>query len=370
MKPRLPIFLFLIPACLLLVACVSKREPAGEGNARTAYKRIASAAVTRILSPQENQLFTVGEQIEVQVVLLSDTVNLDSLEFYMAGEKSSASYQAPFTCTLNTSSQKVGKLSIRTMAWYGGNGKDIQNLYVQLRSDIEPVTISYQVENTYPHDINAYTQGLVFEDGFLYEGTGQYNESSLRKTLVQTGEAVRLKNLPGDIFGEGITILNDKIYQLTYKSQVGFVYEKESFRRLQKVYYQNKEGWGLTHDGENLIMSDGSHRIYFMDPEYFTELKQLEVYDNAGPVSRLNELEYIDGKIFANIYGEEKIVLIDPVSGKVTGRLNMNGLLTADNRHSRIDVFNGIAWDKHKRLLYVTGKYWPLLFEIRIKGDV
>jgi glutamine cyclotransferase len=174
--------------------------------------------------------------------------------------------------------------------------------------------------------------------------------------------------LAGDIFGEGITIFKDKIYQLTYKSQVGFVYDKESFQRMQKVYYQNKEGWGLTQNGTHLIMSDGSNRIYFMDPEYFTEIRQLEVYDHNGPVSRLNELEYIDGKIFANIYGDDEIVIIDPEKGKVTGKLNMKGILDDADVRSRIDVFNGIAWDPERRLLYVTGKYWPSLFEVSIRG--
>jgi len=226
--------------------------------------------------------------------------------------------------------------------------------------------LNYRILKTRPHDENAYTQGLIYQDGYLYEGTGQWAESSLRKTEIETGEPVRILNLPDDVFGEGITILNDKIFQLTYKSQVGFVYEMESFRRIQKVYYENKEGWGLTTDGENLIMSDGTHRIYYMDPEYFTEVRQIEVYDDKGPVSRLNELEFIEGRIFANIYGEEEIVIIDPENGRVTGRLNMKGILPEEERSQKLDVFNGIAWNAEERILYVTGKYWPKLFEISL----
>jgi glutamine cyclotransferase len=336
----------------------------------TTPARTARTQVTRMVQPGTDQVFTVGEVVTTLVSETGDSVHsIDSIEFFFDGVRTNVCYDPPYQFDFHTIDQPVGTLPIRIIAWMADSLREYHNGQVILRSDLVPEVLPYQIEHIYPHDRKAYTQGLVFKDGYLYEGTGQYNESSLRKVEISTGEPIRLTLLAGEIFGEGITVFQDKIYQLTYKSQVGFVYEKESFRRIQKVYYQNKEGWGLTHDGTHLIMSDGTNRIYYMDPEYFTEVRQLEVYDNNGPVNRLNELEFIEGKIFANIYGEDEIVIIDPGTGKVTSKLNMKGILDEGSRHSRIDVFNGIAWNPDRRLLYVTGKYWPSLFEVSLPSS-
>jgi glutamine cyclotransferase len=332
--------------------------------------RTARPHITRVLQPEADQVFTVGDVVTALVGKSGDTLaQIDSIEFFFSGSRAHVSQEEPFRCEFPTTDQPVGTLPVRIVTWLADSLREYHNLQVILHSDLVPEVLPYRIENIYPHDKKAYTQGLIFEDGYLYEGTGQYNESSLRKVEITSGEPVRLTMLAGEIFGEGITIFQEKIFQLTYKSQVGFVYEKESFRRIQKVYYQNKEGWGLTHDGTHLIMSDGTNRIYYMDPQYFTEVRQLEVYDNKGPVNRLNELEYIEGKIFANIYGEDEIVIIDPGTGKVNSILNMKGILAEDSRHSRIDVFNGIAWNPDQRLLYVTGKYWPSLFEVSVQAS-
>jgi glutamine cyclotransferase len=338
----------------------------GKGS-KASPGQISGPNRTRIIQPENDQMFTIGEVVIALVDKVADTVqHIDSVEFYFGGSKIHACHEEPYRYEFNTGDQPVGTLSIRTVTWLADSLREYHNLQITLLSDVIPENLPYRIVNIYPHDIKAYTQGLIFEDGFLYEGTGQYKESSLRKVEIKNGEPIRLTLLADEIFGEGITIFNGRIYQLTYKSQVGFVYDKESFKRIQKVYYQNKEGWGLTQDRTHLIMSDGSHRIYYMDPEYFTEIRQMEVYDNKGAVTRLNELEYIEGKIFANIYGKEEIVIIDPETGKVTGKLNMRGLLDQVDKHSRIDVFNGIAWNPDRRMLYVTGKYWPSLFEISI----
>ncbi len=312
----------------------------------------------------------MGDNIPILIERIADTVpEIDSLEFYLDGNRIYTASKEPYEYLCSSKDMSTGTKPVRIVCYYADQRKEFHNTNIIILSDIIPQYIPYRIRNTWPHDVGAYTQGLIYEDGFLYEGTGQWTESSLRKTVISTGEPERMLNLPNDIFGEGITILHDKIYQLTYKSQVGFVYDKESFKRIQKVYYENKEGWGLTHNEENLIMSDGSHKIYFMDPEYFTEIQQIEVYDDKKPVSRLNELEFIEGRIFANIYGEEEIVIIDPGTGRVTGKLNMKGILPPEDQHRRIDVFNGIAWNPEKRLLYVTGKYWPKLFEITLEDE-
>jgi glutamine cyclotransferase len=223
------------------------------------------------------------------------------------------------------------------------------------------------VVNQYPHDVGAFTQGLQFVNGELYEGTGNYGTSSIRRVQLETGEVKQIRNLDQDLFGEGITVFGERIYQLTYKSQVGFIYDKSTFQEIQKIYYQNQEGWGLTHNGEELIMSDGTNIIYFLDPEMFTINRQIEVYHNEGPANMLNELEYINGKIWANRYYTDEIVIIDPESGKVEGRINLKGILKAQHRKASTDVLNGIAWDESGGRVFVTGKYWPMLFEIRIR---
>jgi len=229
----------------------------------------------RILSPENDQLFSIGEQIPVKLEKITDTLpEIDSIELFMDGKIQFTSYGEPYEFSFEHAGGSVGSQTLRFLGYYRDGRKEYHNLNLIFKSDITPGFIQYRILNSRPHDVAAYTQGLIFEDGFLYEGTGQWTESSLRQIEIKTGEPLRMLNLPNDIFGEGITILNNKIYQLTYKSQVGFVYEKESFKRIQKVYYENREGWGLTHNGENLIMSDGSHRIYFLDAEYFTEIRQ------------------------------------------------------------------------------------------------
>lgn len=369
MSPR--IYMLIAVILLFAAGCGRKVRPGESVENRTAAARPIPISGTRVVSPPNKQSFTLGEEIPAEIELISDTLPaIDSVIFYIDGTRRQSLSGEPFLHRYASDYLKTGTRALRIMVCYADGRKEYHDRNVILRSDIVPRPVNYRVVNTWPHDREAYTQGLVYADGFLYEGTGQYSESSLRKTEIRTGEPVRMRNLPGEIFGEGITILNDKIYQLTYKSQVGFVYEKESFRRIQKVYYENKEGWGLTHDSASLIMSDGSHRIYYMDPEYFTEIRQLEVFDDKDSVPRLNELEYIEGRIFANVYGEERIVIIDPEKGRVTGILNMKGILPEEDRHRRIDVFNGIAWNPDRKLLYVTGKYWPKLFEITLPDGI
>ncbi len=225
---------------------------------------------------------------------------------------------------------------------------------------------SYEVLNTYPHDPEAFTQGLIFEDGIFYEGTGlRGGRSSLRKVEVETGEVLQIINLDNPYFGEGITTFGDKIYQLTWQSNIGFVYDKDSFELIKTFEYPT-EGWGLTHDGEKLIMSDGTANLYFLDPETLERIGQVEVTDQGMPVRLLNELEYINGEIFANVWQTNFIVRIDPVTGTVLGVIDMSNILSPEDITGPIDVLNGIAYDQAGDRLFVTGKLWPRLFEIRL----
>ena len=223
---------------------------------------------------------------------------------------------------------------------------------------------TYKVIASYPHDSEAFTQGLAIDDGLLYEGTGRYGFSSLRWVDLHTGKPIKEQTLPRKYFGEGITVFDDKIIQLTWKSNVGFVYDKSSFRLLREFIF-SKEGWGITHDGTSLIMSDGTAILRFLDPESFEEKRRINIVDDSGPVGKLNELEYVKGKIYANVWQADKIAIIDPESGRVTGWLDMSGLLGKERGSHSVDVLNGIAYDPEKDSLYVTGKLWPRLFEIK-----
>jgi glutaminyl-peptide cyclotransferase len=223
----------------------------------------------------------------------------------------------------------------------------------------------YQTEivNTFPHDPNAFTQGLVSIGGQLYEGTGRNGQSSVRLLDLETGEIIKRKNLSNRYFGEGITIHNNSIYQLSWRSHLGFVYDQESFE-LKKTFYLPGEGWGITHNNEQLIISDGTSTIRFLDMESQQELRRIEITDENGPVIRLNELEFINGEIWANIWYENFIVRINPETGKVNSRVNLD--LLYPERTSSEDVLNGIAWDEQTQRLFVTGKLWPNLFEIKV----
>jgi len=229
------------------------------------------------------------------------------------------------------------------------------------------LTGEYRVIKIHPHDSKAQTEGLEFLDGFLYEGTGPClnGPSSLRKIRVESGDIVMKRELPiKNLFGEGITILKNRIIELTYKTQIGFVYDKKSFYFLKRFSY-GTEGWGMTNDGANLIMSDGTATLRYLDPETFQEVKRIEVRDDNGPVFKLNELEFINGEIYANVFETSRIVCISPETGRVIGSIDLSALLK--NRfpdNDPINLANGIAYDPETERLFVTGKYWSKLYEL------
>ena len=226
-----------------------------------------------------------------------------------------------------------------------------------------PATQSYRVVNSYPHDPQAFTQGLVIDNGVLYEGTGLEGRSTLRTVNLESGAVLKRYELPATVFGEGITVLGDRIFQLTWQSGIGYVYRKSDFSLLQTWNYAH-EGWGITDDDTHLIVSDGTATIRFLDPATLQTTSQITASDDRGLVTNLNELEYIRGEIYANIWQTDRIARIDPASGKVLGWLDLSGLLPAEDRQQQVDVLNGIAYDAANDRLFVTGKWWPKLFEI------
>jgi len=230
----------------------------------------------------------------------------------------------------------------------------------------ETPVYTYEVVNVYPHDHGAFTQGLVFENGFLYEGTGLRGQSTLRKVTLETGDVVQIHQLPSRFFGEGIAIYGDRIVQLTWQSRQGFVYDKDSFALLRDFSYPT-EGWGITHDGERLIMSDGTSTLYFLHPDTFEETGRVEVKDDGQPIQLLNELEYIHGEVYANVWQTDRIARINPETGAVTGWIDLKGLMSANERAGSGAVLNGIAYDAAGDRLFVTGKLWPKLFELVLR---
>lgn len=241
--------------------------------------------------------------------------------------------------------------------------------YVVLQSepkndDTKQSLFTFEVINVYPHDATAFTEGLVFENGILYEGTGLYGESRLQKVELETGNVTQVYPLPDIFFGEGITIFDDKIIQLTWLENTGFVYERDTFNLLGNFSYA-MEGWGITTDGQKLILSNGSATLNFLDPESFQITRTVEVHDASGPVQLLNELEYVNGDVYANVFEQKRIAIIDAETGWVKGWIDLNGLRDANDSESN-NVLNGIAYDAGEGRLFVTGKRWTQLFEIKI----
>jgi glutamine cyclotransferase len=228
-----------------------------------------------------------------------------------------------------------------------------------------PPILGHQVVRAYPHDPEAYTQGLVFHEGYLYESTGLYGRSSLRQVDLETGRVLRAVPLEPRYFGEGLALWENRWIQLTWQSRTALVYDFRTFRLTRKIPYP-REGWGLTQDGRSLIASDGSPQLYFLDPVSLTEIKRVVVTEQGRPLAGLNELEFVRGRILANVYLTDRIACIAPESGQVLGWIDLAGLLPPAERTPRTDVLNGIAYDRAGDRLFVTGKNWPKLYELRL----
>lgn len=224
----------------------------------------------------------------------------------------------------------------------------------------------YRIEEVLPHNISAYTQGFFYHNGYFYESTGQYGSSMIAQVDVKSGRVLKSHALDRNYFGEGACMLNGIIYQLTWTEKTCFIYDAETFNLLGTRRY-NRQGWGLTTDGKDLIMSDGSATLYYLDPNTMMDKHSVKVTLEGREVENLNELEYIEGEIWANIYLSDEIVRIDPSSGKVTGVINLRGILPASLRKPSTDVLNGIAYDPQTKSIWITGKYWPRIYKVSLK---
>ncbi|MEE9363382.1 MAG: glutaminyl-peptide cyclotransferase [Cellulophaga sp.] len=268
---------------------------------------------------------------------------------------------------INLNLPKVGAKTLKAVIEYEGGSAEINKKFILFAKN-RPALYTYTIINEYPHDIKAFTQGLEFHNDTLYEGTGKI--SSLRQVDYKTGEIIKNIDLDKSIFGEGITILKDKLYQLTWQNKIGFIYDINKFEKIDRFAYgKSKEGWGLCNDGKVLYKSDGTEKIWTLNPDTLIEEDYIEIYTHNSKLIKINELEYVDGKIYANTWQPKKevAVIINPSSGAVEGVINFAGLKSKVTQHKEVDVLNGIAYHPTRKTFFITGKYWDKMFEVKIE---
>ncbi|TCI84683.1 glutaminyl-peptide cyclotransferase [Tenacibaculum sp. M341] len=309
---------------------------------------------------------TIGKKVDVELQQISGNTP-DSIHFYVNNKRVDLQNNK---ITLNTSEIGIGKHRLTALAFVPGKVKKINNS-IEVYSNVKPSLYSYKIVNTYPHDTKSFTQGLEFHNGFLYETTGKRGRSKLRKIETETGKVLQEYKLDDKYFGEGMTIVGNDIFWLTWQARKGFIFDLETFELKKEFEYdKSNEGWGLTHDDKNLIKSDGSNKIWFLDPSNQQEITSIQAYTDKLSLQKLNELEYFNGKIYANYWQKPLIAIIDPNSGIVEGIINLKGLVTEVSKTQKLDtnedVLNGIAFDKENNRLFVTGKNWSKLFEIEL----
>jgi len=324
-----------------------------------------SAVIIKMTSPAENGGYKLNDPVRVSLRSEKSDETIDSIRLFFDGEAVTTMKSAPWEFVVPPEmTGMTGRKSVKAVAYSEGK---IQTLtkFVVIYSDTKPKRYGYRVIHTYPHDPEAFTQGLFYDKGLLYEGTGQEAGSSLREVELETGKVLRQHNLDPSLFGEGITLFRDRIYQVTWTNKVGFVYDEKTFNVINRIYYQT-QGWGLTTLDDMIVMSDGTNILYFYEPEMFTVVSRLEVYDNDKMVDQLNELEYINGEIWANIWQTDQIARIDPRSGKVNSYVDLSQIFPERERRAvNADVLNGIAYDSPDNRIFVTGKRWPKLYQIK-----
>lgn len=321
-------------------------------------KRPASPRIrkeTKIISPNQNQTFTLGDSIplEVKSEVTIDSVHIEMDDIFKSFENTNF--------TITSSSPKVGPKRIKVTVFFSGKSEKHYSKVIFLPKEA-PEDYTYKIINIYPHDKNDYTQGLLINNGFIYESNGQYGKSTLEKKNIETGQTLQQINLTNEFFGEGLALINNQFYQLTYTSGACFVYD-QNFEKVNTFHYQG-EGWGLCEFNGTLLMTNGGEKLLVREPSTFSVIEEWHVYDHQGKVDNMNELEIIDGLIYANVYRKDYIIVIDPESNAVIRKIDMRGLLN-DRESKDADVLNGIAYDQNNDRIFITGKLWPKLFEVK-----
>jgi glutaminyl-peptide cyclotransferase len=341
--------LYLFILCFLLISCGSNSD-----------KKNSDFSLSLSNSKAEYQL---GETIEVVVNNLKNR-EIDSTRFFFQNEIQENKFANKLELSLKD--KKLGNHQIQAMIFSEGE-TDTVHIMVKILNNTAPTLYTYNIINTYPHDKEAYTQGLEFFKDTLYESTGQYGSSSLRKTNFETGEVLAKVDLANKYFGEGLSILNNKIFQLSWNEGEGIIYDLKDLKRTGTfAYNQSKEGWGLTNDGNQFYKSDGTEKIWILNGSTLAEESYIQPTTNKTISTQLNELEWVEGKIYANTYQYDSVAIIDPKTGAIEGVVNFKGLRDKVTQHDKLDVLNGIAYNPKTKKLYVTGKNWDKLFEVEI----
>lgn len=312
-----------------------------------------------IVDPKKS--YTPKDVVKVNLINPKN-LDFDSVEYFLNNNPVSEVSGSE----LSLENQKLGNREIIAKIQYKGKTYEAKTP-VTIVSDIRPKLYTYKILETYPHDIKGYTQGLEFHDDILYESTGEYGTSSLRKTDYKTGEVLQNVSLKPNYFGEGLTILNNKIYQLTWRENTGFIYNLGNMEQTGTfVYGKSKEGWGLCNDGKNIYKSDGTEKIWTLNPNTLAEIDYIEIFTNTSRIRSVNELEWVEGKIYANVYQQGSVAIINPKNGAVEGIIDLQDLKDQVTQHPKLDVLNGIAYKGEPNILYVTGKNWDKLFKIEV----
>ena len=306
-----------------------------------------------------------GDDLNIGITVKIKDGNLKETKLYIDSVLITSDKNAEFTYSLKKF-ENIGKHTLKAVSVKDDGVEGVYYKTFEVLSDIVPEAYGYEVVKTYPHNETFFTEGLEIHDGFLYESTGENGKSSLNKSELTSGKTIQSVKLSNKYFGEGITIFNDRIFQLTYKTKVGFVYQLENMAVIDSFHFESAEGWGLTHDDKNLVMSDGTNILTYLDPVTYKTVKRLQVYDDKDPVVFLNELEYSDGFIYANVWTTNLLVKIDSKTGKVLSKIDLYGILTMSNPDKQVDDLNGIAIDPLTKKMFVTAKLFPKLFEIKL----
>ena len=338
----------------ILFSCDNK------GNKNYNSPRIVSQL--KIISPSYNEVFKKGDSIKIEVSSNSKKNKLIESIFYLGNDS------IKFLNTLNISSDELvryGRYNFSIISKFEEGSTEKINKSFLLYPQNKPDEKNYTIIKILPHDPNTYTQGLLLDQKDFLESSGQYGKSFIRRINYKNGKIINEIKIDKNLFAEGITTYENKLYMLSWKSNKGLIFNKNNFEIIGEIEY-NTEGWGLTTYEDNLVMSDGSEKLYFRDPITFKTQKIIEVYDNNGKVENINELESINGKIYCNIYGKDIILIINPDTGLVESRINLNNLFKRENYNDKVDVLNGIAYNIDNNSIIVTGKWWPSMYELKI----
>ena len=346
---------------LLLFAC-SGEEKEGKGSSSKAASKAKKFSIE--ISPEQSR-YNLGDSIQFSINALIENSEWDSVQFFIA-EKDTATLNFKVNSVAwQSHNSKVGKILIKAHVFRKDSIIEIVSANLVMLADRETKNYEYELVKKYRHDKSAFTQGLFYHEGYLYEGTGMNGASQLRKVELETGLVTKKIDLNSALFGEGITYHDGSIFQLTWKSGLAIVYDFETFNEKTRFHYQG-DGWGISSDGEVLYMSDGSHNIHIIDPLTFNKLGKIQAYDNKQSIGFINELEIIEGKLFANVWQKDFILIIEPGTGVIEGKINLNNLFPANE--NKPGVLNGIAYHPERKTIFLTGKNWPYLYEIKLKG--